>query len=375
MKWGTLVLVLVLAGCGGSRIDPPPNGEDDTSTEAASEPDSLASWARSARDAWAAGDSVTAGDQARKAFVGAWAQVADANASAHDASTTERLPEVAQDRGPSAAQVTDALTRLGLSADIREAEGGFVVWQVLVSDPVGSSTARTEFLAWPSSGAAPVVQALPKGAPSRVRYGPDAVGDLATYGTDGLASAWSRPRSRGGLEVALATRKRDGFTVTSNRMLPIEADTVQFEAGAAGKPPVLVVIGAGGRDLMFDECPTCPHLERTQRWSFDGQGWRLGEERVSLTPYAAWVSFMHAIRETGPESALPYASGPDVIEQAKAAALDLGRGPLKAAPGTTAMDATQRYRIGGSQAIEVTFSNSSGRWVVDDIRPTQIVIE
>jgi hypothetical protein len=84
---------------------------------------------------------------------------------------------------------------------------------------------------------------------------------------------------------------------------------------------------------------------------------------------------MHAIRETGPESALPYASGPDVIEQAKAAALDLGRGPLKAAPGTNAMDATQRYRIGGNQAIEVTLSNASGRWVVEDIRPTQIVIE
>ena len=369
-----LLIALLVAGCGGSRIDPPPEGEDDTSTEAAAEPDSLASWARGARDAWAAGDSTTASLLARKAFIVAWAQVQDANASAHDASTTERLPEVAQDKGPSAAQITDGLTQVGLSADIREASGGATVWQVLVSDPVGSSTARSEFLAWPH-GATPVVQALPKGAPSRAKYGPDAVGDLATYGTDGLASAWSRPRSRGGLEVALATRKKDAFAITSNRVLPIEADTVQFEATSPGKPPALVVIGAGGRDLMFDECPTCPHLERTQRWSYEGQGWRLGEERVSLTPYAAFVSFVHAIRETGPESALPYASGPDVIEQAKAVALDLGRGPLRAAPGTNATDLTQRYRIGGSQAIEVTLSNASGRWVVEDIRPTQIVIE
>ena len=365
------LIALLVAGCGSNRIDPPPQGEDDVSTEAAAEPDSLAGWARGARDAWAAGDSATAASQARKAFLGAWAQAFDANASKHDASTTERLPELSGEEGPTPAQVTDGLTRVGLSADILDAHG---VWQVLLSDPVGSSNAHTEFFAWPS-GAQPTVQPLPAGAPARARYGPDAVGDLATWTSkDGpaLASAWARPRSRGGLEVALAVRKKDAYVVTSNKVLPLEADTVSWDAGT---PPVLVVIGAGARDPVFDECPTCPHLERTQRWSYDGAGWRLGEEKVTLTPYAAFVSFMHALRETGPDSALPYASGPAVIEQAKSVALDLSRGPLRAAPGTTAMDPTQRYRLGGNQAIEVTLSNASGRWVVDDIRPTQIVIE
>jgi hypothetical protein len=371
-----LVALLLLPGCGGSRVDPPPRGEDDTSTEVSSDSDSLAAWARRTRDLWAAGDSAAAGALARKAFGGAWAQAEDARASAEDATTTERLPDVRKDVPPSSAQVTDALTRVGLAVDIVESHGTTTVWQVLVSDPVGSATARTEFWAWRDPhGFSAVVQGLPPDAPTRTRYGPDAVGDLASrYRSDGgaeLASAWARPRSRGGLEVALATRARgDGehFKVTSNRVLSIEADTVSFEDSGA-----LVVIGGGGRDPMFDECPTCPHLERVQRYMFKNGQWALGEEKISPTPYAAFVSFMHALREGG--DALPYASSPLVIEQATGMGLELGRGPLRAAPGTLATDPTQRYRTGGAGAIEVTLSNATGRWVVDDVRPTQIVIE
>ena len=371
--------LLLLPGCGGNRVDPPPNGEDDeVGAEAAGDSDSLAAWARRTRDLWAAGDSAGAGAVARLAFGGAWAQAEDARASAQDATTSERLPDVRKDLPPSSAQVTDALTRVGLAVDIVESHGAPVVWQVLVSDPVGSASARTEFWAWRDPhGFSAVVQGLPKDAPARARYGPDAVGDLASRArSDGgaeLASAWARPRSRGGLEVALATRKRgdsEHFSVTSNRVLPIEADTVLFEDTGA-----LLIVGGGGRDPLFDECPTCPHLERRQRYTFNNGQWTLGEEKVAATPYAAFVSFMHALREGTPDGALPYASSPAVIEQATAMGLELGRGPLRAAPGTLATDPMQRYRTGGAGAIEVSLTNASGRWVVDDVRPTQIVIE
>ena len=267
------------------------------------------------------------------------------------------------------------------SITVVESRGTPVVWQVLVSDPVGSASARTEFWAWRDPhGFSAVVQGLPKDAPARARYGPEAVGDLASWArSDGgaeLASAWARPRSRGGLEVTLATRKRgDGerFSVTSNRVLPIDADTVLFEGAAS--PPTLIVIGGGGRDPMFDECPTCPHLERVQRYTFKGGQWTLGEEKITPTPYAAFVAFMHALREGSPVNALAYASSPAVIEQATAMGLELGRGPLRAAPGTLATDPMQRFRTGGASALEVSFSNATGRWVVDDVRPTQIVIE
>jgi hypothetical protein len=384
---GVLGVFGMAAGCGGSRIDPPRDNEGGAANDAAPEPDSVAAWAQHARELWAGGDSLhtdEANALARQAFRGAWGQAADARESSKDATTSERLPSVEKGVGPSTGEVIDALTRVGLAVDVTVSRGTPEIWQVLVSDPVGSAFAQTEFWAWPdprTSGGTPILQPLPKNAPARARYGPDAVGDLVTWTTSGgasLASAWARPRSRGGLEVALASRsKKDGavFGVNSNRVLPIEADTVMFQPPTGANAPMLVVTGSGGRDPLFDDCPTCPHLERVQRYLFRGDTWTLSGERVAATPYAAFVAFLHALREGTPDSALPYASGPYVIEQAQGMGLELGRGPLRAVPGTLASDPTQRYRTGGTEAIEVTLRNTGDHWVVDDVRPAQLVIE
>jgi hypothetical protein len=383
---GACGFALLLAGCGSNRIDPP-RDEGDVAEQPIVEPDSLASWAQRARDGWATGDTMradAAGALAREAFQAAWAQAADALDASHDATTSERLPTVDKGASPGPEEVTANLARVGLAADVVVADGPPTVWQVIVSDPVGSSSASTEFWAWPDPrtiGGAPIVQTLPPRAPARTRYGPDAVGELRTWKAGegaGLASAWARPRGRGGLEVALATRKKGdtaSWSVTSNATLPVEADTVAFDPGAGGGPPALVVLGAGGRDPMFDDCPTCPHLDRVQRYVFRDKSWSLSEERIASTPYSAFVSFLHALRQGMPEAALPYATGPAVIDQAKEVGLDVRRAPLRAAPGTTALDVTQRYRTGGGEAVEVTLERAGDHWVVGDIRATQIIIE
>ncbi len=389
LRMGALALAIAaFPGCGGSRVDPPGDDDNGGASRSDAEPDSLAAWASRARDLWAGGDSLDGKEAdalAREAFRASWIQAADAVESAQDATTTERLPNVGKaGSGPTSNEVIDVLARVGLTADVKVAHGGAVVWQVVISDPLGSSGARAEFLAWPdprTSGDTPILEDLPARAPSRGHYGPDAVGDLASWTSGesaGLASAWGRPRSRGGLEIALASRKKADsgpWVVTSNRLLQVEADTALFESTAGSNAPTLRVIGAGGRDPMFDSCPNCPHLERVQRYVFRGETWSLSDERVSPTPYAAFVAFLHALREGLPEAALPYASGIEVIEQAKALGLDIRRGPLRAAPGTLATDVTQRYRTGGTEAIEVTLTNTGERWVVSDVRPTRIVLE
>jgi hypothetical protein len=281
--------------------------------------------------------------------------------------------------------VSEALTKVGLAADIVEAQGQPALWQVTISDPVGASTSATEFWAWPdrkSGGALPVVETLPPRAPARRHYGPEGVGGLASS-NDGkkayLASAWARPRARAGLEIALAERKLDAtgrYAITANQVLPVEADSVAFAAASgAGAPPAVLVSGAGGRDLLFDDCPTCPHLDRVQRYEYSGSQWRLAEERVRPSPYAALVSFLHALREGTPDAALPYVSEAGVIEQAKSLGLDHASGALRAMPGTSATDVTQRYRLAGGQGLEVTLEPRGDHWVVGDLRPASAAIE
>ncbi len=379
-------VALLAAGCSSGGVDLPPDGDEAADTPLA-QPDSMAAWAKRARDSWATGDSMradAAGALAREAFQAAWAQASDDLEAAHQATTTERLPTVEATGSPGPGEVSANLARVGLAADIVVASGKPVVWQVIVADPVGAAGARTEFWAWPdprTTGGAPIVQALPPRAPARTRYGPEAVGQLSTWPAGegaGLASAWARPRGRAGLEVALATRKKGDaatWVVTSNRVLPIEADTVLFEVSAGGGAPTLVVIGSGERDPMFDDCPTCPKLARVQRYVHRGETWSLSEEHVTTTPYSVFVSFLHALRQDAPEAALPYASGMEVIAQAQAVGLDQARAPLRAAPGTTATDLTQRFRTTGSDAVEVTLEPSGDHWVVADVRAAQIVIE
>jgi hypothetical protein len=384
-----------LAGCSSGRIDPPRNGEGDEGSETEAVPgksggaDSVAAWAQRARDGWANGDpqrADAASALARNAFTAAWAQAAEDRKDAQQAGTTERLPVVLKDAPPTPDAVKDALTKVGLAAAIVTADGHPALWQVVLSDPVGSASAATEFWAWPdtkSGGALPTLQSLPPRAPALRAFGPDAVGGLAVT-SDGhvahLASAWARPRGRGGLAVALAERKLDAqarWSVKASQALPLEVDSVAFApAGGDGSaPPALLVTGAGARDPLFDDCPTCPHLDRAQRYEFAGGAYRLAEERVQPSPYAAFVQFMHALAEGTPDSALPYALDPGVIDEAVKLGLDRHVGTLRAVPGTTAQDVTQRFRMPDGQGIEVTLEPRGDHWVVGDVRAASITIE
>ena len=384
------VLALV-AGCHSDGIDPPADGDE--ARDDAPAVDSLAAWARRARDLWASGDSTRATEAAataRATFSGVWADRAAGADSDTQARDSEHLPSRHDAALPSAQEIKDGLAGLGLSADIVEADGPVALWQVVLRDPTGGARAFTEFWAWPDPSAPlgePVLQPLPANAPARARYGPEAVGALVSFtrkDAAGLASAWTRPHGSGGVEVALLVRSANSRTpqwrVTSSRLLPITADSVAFGAMVAGdEAPALLVRGAGGKNPLFDECPTCPHLDRRQRYGFTGGGWTLREEQSETTPYAAIVAFMQALRDGGPEAALPWAEGPEVLDQVRE--LGLERGPiglLRAAPGTDARDKTQRFRRGGSDGsdgLEITVAAQGERWVVADLRPTRLVIE
>lgn len=380
-------------GCGSDGIDPPAS-DDRLASDDTPAVDSLVAWARSARDLWASGDSTRADEAAAKAsatFAGAWADLASGADSDARARDSEHLPSVRAAGEPLPDEVRDALAGVGLAADIAVAEGPTPLWQVVLKDPTGGAHAATEFWAWPDPDAPlgePVLQPLAPTAPARTRYGPEAVGALVTYPRPdgvGLASAWTRPRGTGGVEVAVLRRATGGgrnstWRVVSSRLLPIVADSIAFVPVTGGDPtPSLLVRGAGGRNPLFDECPTCPRLDRRQRYAFVGATWTLREEHAEPTPYAAIVSFMQALREGGPESALPWAVGPEVLDQVRELGLERGPiSPLRAAPGTDARDKTQRYRRGGgggSDGLEITVEQAGERWVVADLRPTRLVIE
>ena len=64
-----------------------------------------------------------------------------------------------------------------------------------------------------------------------------------------------------------------------------------------------------------------------------------------------------------------------MIEQAKSLGLDQHTTALRAVPGTSATDVTQRYRMAGGQGVEATLEPRGDHWVVGDLRAISTVIE
>jgi hypothetical protein len=125
----------------------------------------------------------------------------------------------------------------------------------------------------------------------------------------------------------------------------------------------------------FDECPTCPHIYRTLRFTWAPEGFRKTSEEVASSPYYTFVQFIAALSVNDREMAQRLVSDPVLLDTAAQNEWNKSKGLWRLAPGTDESASEMTFFRGSREAYKVRFTSRGGSWVITDLHPTQRSVE
>jgi len=125
----------------------------------------------------------------------------------------------------------------------------------------------------------------------------------------------------------------------------------------------------------FDECPTCPHIYRTLRFTWAPEGFRKTSEEVASSPYYTFVQFIAALMVNDREMAQRLVTDPVLLDTAAQNEWNKSKGLWRLAPGTDESASEMTFFRGAREAYKVRFTSRGGGWVITDLHPTQRSVE
>ncbi len=125
----------------------------------------------------------------------------------------------------------------------------------------------------------------------------------------------------------------------------------------------------------FDECPTCPHIDRLRRFRWGPQGMTVASEEIERTPYYAFVQLIQALAASNRDQAQEWVADPSILDAAIGSGWGASKGLWRLAPGSSG-DARDLLLFRGSQeAYRVHFAPKGDSWVVTGFEPSNRNIE
>jgi predicted small lipoprotein YifL len=349
-----LVLIAGLAGCTRKPPQFVPPGADSAATAAA---DSFAAMVGDIRDQWESqGGAPTAGVTARRLL-----------------DDLRRHPD-----GALAERARTFLDSCGFSAEVAGAGDVAAVNFFARSDPGGGAW---PYLFWRVESS--VLQQSLEASGMRLL-------DLATRGDlsqsagdEGaeppqVAAIFGRTSPRG-QQPAVIVWRRAPRTATWSLSQTLGRDSLggvgaaEFIARADGAP------GLEARTFRpapgFDECATCPHINRTLRFDWQPGGFRKISEEVAPSPYYSFVQMIAALSVGDRELAQRFVADPSLLETAQSYGWGQGKSLWRAAPGSEASFEEMTFFRGTREAYKVRFAQRGGQWVITDLQSTQRTVE
>lgn len=125
----------------------------------------------------------------------------------------------------------------------------------------------------------------------------------------------------------------------------------------------------------FQECPSCPHVNRERRFRWQRQRFVSISESVTETPYAAFVRFIQALRGADYVGAMNHVSDRQVLERAMHFGWARSLEPWRAAPGTNDRANQMVFFHGQLEAYKVWFEPFGERWVLSSVDTTTRTLE
>jgi predicted small lipoprotein YifL len=125
----------------------------------------------------------------------------------------------------------------------------------------------------------------------------------------------------------------------------------------------------------FDECATCPHINRTLRFDWQPGGFRKISEEVAASPYYTFVQMIAALSVGDREMAQRFVADPSLLEAAQGYGWGQGKSLWRAAPGAEEASDEMTFFRGTREAYKVRFTLRGGQWVITDLQATQRSVE
>lgn len=356
--------LLVGAGCGGGRQDRAGQGSPE-------EPqDSLAALAAEVEERFRSAIEDESG-------------MGTAQEAARDAAQDLVLAVLEGERPPGGWRpevLEAALLERRLTAQAREVTRGSTPWLVLVGDPLRPEVPVLALLTYPDAGSAARMEIEPFRHPFQMAAWPDTAGPLLLVaGTQRSPAgpqptAWlfrlpESPPAPGGPALFLAAAGKWELAASGQAR-------VAFQRADPDSAPRLVVTNSALPNPLFDECPSCPHLEADIEYAFVDSTLTVVERQVRRTPYAAFVGLVEGLVVRDPR-VVGYAANRRVLEQALALGLDRlpVAGRWRIAPGVSAKSLDQIYLRGREGAVRVLFAPGDTGFVVTSLSPTTFKLD
>jgi hypothetical protein len=286
---------------------------------------------------------------------------------------------VNRDRPAAGWQATDlegAIQQRGLVGEVRELDHDKTPWLVTISGPGRPTAVDFSWLVNPATGGVRPISPEPFRNPYQLVVWPDSAGRrLLVTG---------RRRSPAGQQPAAWLFRVPQADSTSlvwpegswglSGVGSAEVNIVRLKAGGA---PRIAVTRAVLPNPLFDECPSCPHLEGDLTYRIEGPALVIEKRRAQATPYAAFVHFIEALSAGDSDGAFINAASADVVSQGRSLGLDHlpHGGRWRIAPGSSATSIDQIYLRGDEGAVRVLSAPGDSGFVITSISPTTFTLD
>lgn len=194
-------------------------------------------------------------------------------------------------------------------------------------------------------------------------------------GTPGVAVLFGRRAATGAQPILYAYRPEEGGLELAQTLGPDSLGGAGTGAFETVTDTVVLTTRTWRGTPHFDECPTCPHVERVHRFRWAERGFERVADATVPSPYATFVGFIAALMGGDASGAEARVSDPVLVDAAKRAQFDQPRGSWRVAPQTDPRAGEITFFRGGSEAWHVRFERRGADWVIAAFEPTSRTVE
>jgi len=124
----------------------------------------------------------------------------------------------------------------------------------------------------------------------------------------------------------------------------------------------------------WEECASCPHVDREHRFRWGPSGFERIEDREVPSTYSTFVHFIDELMRTDPAASMRV-TDPTLVDLAIQLEWNRSKGTWRISPTSQPRSADLTFLRGSQEAFRVTFAPNGEEWLITSIQPVSRSLE